>query len=227
MPTRKTFAPRGRPTHDVFRRSFLPQCEIERIALISLTVERPGIRKHVIQHAARQFTVMIVCLHVEIDRSVTFISESVFQNLPGHLDLLDDMSRSMGLDARRKHIERTHRIVVAVRIVLCDLHRLQLLKARLLADLVLSLVGIALQMPHVGNVAHIAHFVTEAAKVPEQQIKRNRRTGMSQMRIAVDSRSTDIKSYERRFERNELLFATGKGIVNAKFRVHMYSFSAG
>ena len=50
---------------------------------------------------------------------------------------------------------------------------------------------------------------------------------MSQMRIAVDSRPTDIKSYERRFERNELLFATGKGIVNAKFRVHMHSFSAG
>ena len=90
-----------------------------------------------------------------------------------------------------------------------------------------ALIGIVLQVSHIGNVAHIAHFVTEAAKVPEQQIKRNRRTGMSQMRIAVDSRPTDIKSYERRFERNELLFATGKGIVNAKFRVHMHSFSAG
>ena len=43
--------------------------------------------------------------------------------------------------------------------------RLQLLEARLLGDLVLPLVGVVLQVPHIGYVAHVTHLVAAGFQV--------------------------------------------------------------
>ena len=50
-------------------------------------------------------------------------------------------------------------MMVADQVVLHHFHRLELLKASLLSDLVLSLICVVLEMPYVSDVAYIAHLV--------------------------------------------------------------------
>ena len=50
-------------------------------------------------------------------------------------------------------------MMVAGQVVLHHFHRLELLKASLLSDLVLSLICVVLEMPDISDVAYIAHLV--------------------------------------------------------------------
>ena len=47
----------------------------------------------------------------------------------------------------------------AVGIILCHLHRLQLLEAGLLLYLILTLVGVVLQVANVGYIPYVSHLV--------------------------------------------------------------------
>ena len=91
----------------------------------------------------------------------------------------------MRLDAWRQYVQRLHGMMVAVGVVLRYLHRLKLLKACLLLYLVVALVGVVLKMSHVGDVAHIAHLISEMLEITEEDVKRDGGTGMSQMRVAI------------------------------------------
>ncbi len=64
----------------------------------------------------------------------------------------------MGLDAGGQNIELLENIMEVVGIMFYDLHRLQLLEAGFLGNLVFAFVGIALQVAYVRNVAHVAYF---------------------------------------------------------------------
>ena len=216
MPTGESVAPRRRPAHDMLFRGFFPQREIERSPLVALTVERSRVGLHLVEHAARQLAIAVlavVSLDVEIDRTVAHIGEALLENGLRHLDLLDDMTRSAGFDTRRKHVQGAHRIVVTVGIILRDLHRLELLETGFLGDLVLALVGIVLEVADVGDVAHVAHLIARRFQIAKQQVERNGRTRMSQMRIAVNGGTADVQTDERRLERFEALFAARKRIV--------------
>ena len=70
------------------------------------------------------------------------------------------MPRGIGFDRRGLDVERIHRTVVTLGIVVRHFHRFQLFEARLLGDLVLALVGVVLQVSHVRHIAHVTHFVT-------------------------------------------------------------------
>ena len=50
-------------------------------------------------------------------------------------------------------------MMVAIRIVLHHLHRLQLLQAGFLSDLVLALIRIVLQVTYVRDIPHVAHLI--------------------------------------------------------------------
>ena len=69
------------------------------------------------------------------------------------------MARGMRLYRGAQHVERIHCLMVAVGVVLRNLHGLQLLQPGLLGNLVLTLVGIMLQMAHISNVAHVPYFI--------------------------------------------------------------------
>ena len=100
------------------------------------------------------------------------------------------------------------------------LHRLQLFEPGLLGDLVLALVGVVLQMAHVGDVAHVAHLVARSLEVTEQQVERHGGPGVAQMRIAVDRGTADIHAHAARNERLEDLLAAGERIVKYEFGIH-------
>ena len=225
VPAGKAVAPRRRPAHDVFGRGLFPQREVEGVALVGLSVQLARVGHHVFEHAAGQAAVAvfaIVSLDVEIDRAVAHIGESLVENGLGHFDLLDDMARSVGLDARREHVERPHGIVVALGVILRHLHRFELFEPGLLGDFVLAFVGIVFEVSHVGDVAHVTHLVARGPEVAEQQVEGDGGAGVSEMGIAVDGRAADIKSHERRVQRLELFFLAGERIVYGKRRFHRH-----
>ena len=70
-----------------------------------------------------------------------------------------------------EHVEALHGRVVAVEVVLHNLHRLELLEPCLFGDLVLSLVGVVLEMAYIGDVAHVAHLVAQPGEVAEKDVE--------------------------------------------------------
>ena len=158
--------------------------------------------------------VFVVLLHIEVNGTFAFISISVVEDLLHQFDLLDDMAGRMRFDAGRKHIEGFHRLMVAVHVELHHFHRLQLFQAGLFSHFVFAVVGIMFQVADIGYVAYIAYFISYMGKITEQEVECNRRTGMSQMRIAVNRRSTDIHAYVGFMQRNKLFLLSCERVVN-------------
>ena len=104
--------------------------------------------------------------------------------------------------------------MVAVGVVLGNLHGLQLLQACLLGNLVLALVGIVLQMAHIGNVAHIAHLISQMFQIAEHHVEGDGRTGMPQMGVAINRGTADIHAHIGGMQGHETFFLTSERIVN-------------
>ncbi len=160
--------------------------------------------------------VAVVFGHIEIDRAVADVGIAGVDNRLDILDLLDDVARRMWLNRGRKHVEALHGGVVAVEIILHHFHRLKLLYAGFFRYLVLALVGVMLEMAHVGDVAHIAHLVAEMSQIAEHHVERDGRTGMSEMAVAIDRRAADIHAHAPLMDRTEQLFAAGKRIIDCQ-----------
>jgi hypothetical protein len=123
-----------------------------------------------------------------------------------------------------KGIQVLHVFLEAIQILLNHLHRLQMLESCLLFYLVLSLIGIILEVPHVGYVAYIPDFILKICKVTEQHVECHSWTGMAKMRMAVNRRAADIHSYKwgmKRFE--EFLFA-GEAVIDGEVIIHELMF---
>ena len=132
------------------------------------------------------------------------------------------MTRCVWLDRWREYTHHLHILVVTLCVVVGNLHRLKLLKASLLCNLILALVSVVLEVTHIGNIAYIAHLITLCLKVAEEQIECNCRTGMTQVRIAIYCRTADIHTYAIRMYCLKLLLTTGKGVVECKCWFHIY-----
>ena len=104
--------------------------------------------------------------------------------------------------------------MVAVGVVLCHLHGLQVLESCFLCNFVFAFVGIVLQVTHIGDVTNIADFVAEVFQISENQIKSDGRTGMTKVSVAIDGGAADIHAHMRGVEGFERLLAARKAIVN-------------
>ena len=85
--------------------------------------------------------------------------------------------------------------MVSVGVELHDLHRLELLEACFLRYLIFAFIGIVLEVPHIGDVAHVAHFVAEVHKIAIEDIEGDSGTCVPQMGVAVHRRSADIHAH--------------------------------
>ena len=147
-----------------------PEGEIDGVAFFVLAVEGAHGALHVFHVAAGKDAVVvgfIVFFHIEIDRSLAFVSVAVVDNLFYQFDLLDDMARGVRLDAGGQYVQRIHGLMVAVQVILYYFHRLQLLEACLFGYLVFAFVGVVLEVAYVGDVAYVAHLITQMGKVTE------------------------------------------------------------
>ncbi len=198
VPAGEAVAPRTWPAHDVLWRGALPQREVGLAFLLVGAGELTALVDDVGEVAARQyavFVVLVVFLYVEIHGAIALVGISVFEDLLHELLLLDDMARGMGLYGWRQGVEELHGLVVAVGVILRYLHRLQLLQACLLLDLVVALVGVVLKVAHVGDVAHVAHLIAQMAKVTEEHVEGDGRASVSQMWVAVYRGTTNIHAH--------------------------------
>ncbi len=209
VPAGEAVAPRAGPAHDVFRLRTFPEGKVCGVVLLALSVQFAGCVENIIQVASGELAVVmvfIVFFYIEINGAFTFVGISVLQYLLYKFYLLDDVAAGMRFNAGRQHIQCIHCLVVAIDVVLRHFHWLQLLQTCFLGNLVLSFVGIVLQMAHVGNVADIAHLVADVRQVAEQQVESDGRACMSQMRVTVHGRSADIHAYMRCMQRYKQLF---------------------
>ena len=110
--------------------------------------------------------------------------------------------------------------MVTVEIVLHHLHRLELLKTRLLGDFILALVGIMLKMADIGNVAHIAHLVAKMGKIAVKYVECDGRTRMAEMSVAIHRRATHIHAHSTLMYRLEELLCTVQAIVDEQILLY-------
>ena len=126
------------------------------------------------------------------------------------------MARGVGLDRGGQHVEGFHVAVVAVEVVLHDFHRLELFEPGFLRDLVLAFVGVVLEMSDVGDVAHVAHLVSEPGEVSEQDVERDGGAGMAEVGVAVDGGPADVHADVARLDGREELFGAAQRVVELK-----------
>ncbi len=215
MPSREAFAPWARPVHDVRRVCLLPQRKVVWRPLVALAVKGAGTFQSVIQSAPGKHSVMIfliVCGNVEIHAAVADVGKAGIKNLLHRFNLLDNVAAGTWLDGRRRDIQLAHRLVVAERVCLHDLHRLQLLQAGLLRNLVLALVRIVLQMAYISYIPDIADLVSQMFQEPEKHVESYSRASVTQMGIAINRRPADIHSHVARVYRGEKFFLPRKSV---------------
>jgi hypothetical protein len=102
--------------------------------------------------------------------------------------------------------------MVGERASLHDLHRLELLQTCLLCDLVLSLVSVVLKVSDVCDVAYITDLVAEVLEKFYEYVICHARTCVTEVCVAINSRTADVKSYVSLVDRLEDLFLSRKGI---------------
>ena len=223
VPARESFAPGGRPVHDMLGRGFFPQGKIMGRVFIFLSVQFPCVRLKVFQHASGKYPVVVLFVirfYVKIDRTVNFIGQSGIKDLLYQGYLFQDMSRGSGFDAGGQGIEFCHGLVVAYGVILYHFHGLELFQAGLARNLVFPRVGIVLEMSHIGNVPDITYLISQMPEQTHQYIVSNSRTGMSQVRVAIYGRAADIKPYVAGYKRFEFFFLTGKRVMEVKISLH-------
>ena len=139
--------------------------------LFALSVQFAGGVQYIIQVPAGKFAVMMVFIvfgHIEVNGAFTFVSISVLHDFLYQFYLFNDVSAGMWFDARRKHVQCFHCLVVAVDVVLCHFHRFELLQTGFLCDFVFAVIRIMFQMAYVGDIAYVTHLVAYVGEVTEK-----------------------------------------------------------
>ena len=219
VPTRESVAPRRRPTHNVFGSSLFPEREVGGIALFALTVELASGAEEFFHITARKFAVAMVLVvfgNVEINVSVAFVGIARVDDAFHIFNLFDDMTAGMRFDAWREHIERFHSLVIAIEIELHHFHRLELFEASLLCDFVFALIGIVLQVAHVGDIAHIAHLVTEGSEIAIEHVEGDGRTSVTEVWVAINRRTAHIHTHTSLVNRLERHLGACEGVEDEK-----------
>ena len=111
--------------------------------------------------------VLVILSHVEINTTIAFVSITIVHNLLHQLLLFYDMPRCMRLNTWRQNIQCMHSIVITIGIILCNLHWFELLKPCLLLNLIIPLIGIMLQVPHVSDVTNITNLIPDMFQIAE------------------------------------------------------------
>ena len=158
--------------------------------------------------------VAIVFFDVEIHAAIALVGIAVVDDFLHQLLLFNDVSGGVGLDAGRKHIQLLHSGMVAIGVVLGYFHGLELLQSCLLFNFVVAFIGIVLQVAHIGDVAHIAHFVAQRFQIAKQHIESDGRACVPQVRVAIHGGSAHIHTHRLFVDRHKMLFSAGECIVN-------------
>jgi hypothetical protein len=73
---------------------------------------------------------------------------------------------------------------------------------------------------HIGDIADIANLVANELKVSVHYIESEESANVSEVYIAIDSRSTDVHPYHARHDGFEYFFFSRNAVVNDELLVH-------
>ena len=97
---------------------------------------------------------------------------------------------------RSNTIELPQYFVKIIRIIFYNLHRLKLFKPCLFRNLIFTIIGIIFQMPYIGDIPYITHFVSQKPEVPGDNIKCEEGSDITEVNKVVNGRSADIHAYK-------------------------------
>ena len=223
VPSGESVAPGRGPAHNMLGLSTFPKGKVGGVAFLALSVKLACGVEHILEVASRKNAIvvgLVVFCNIEIYRAFAYVCKAIVDNLFHELNLLDNVTRCVGLDAGRKHVESLHRLVVAQCVVLHNFHGLELLETSLLCNLVLALVCIVLKMANVGDVTHVTHLVTEVSEVSEKHVKGDCGACVSQMGIAINCGAANVEAYIGSVQGHKLLFLTRQRIIYHQFVLH-------
>ena len=72
-------------------------------------------------------------------------------------------------------------------------------------------------MTYICDVAYIAYLVTQMFQIAKQQVEGDGRTGMTQMRVAIDGGTTYIHAHIGGMQRLEALLLARQRIIDNQF----------
>ena len=191
VPAGETLPPGRVPAHDVARLGQLPEGEVAGVALITPHLLARAFLL-IVEFSARQHAVARPAPNIEIHAARRLVGVTAPDQFLNQCDLFTDVSGGARLDAGPQHVQSAHVVHEAPEILLGHLHRLQLLQAGAGQHLVLAVVGVVLQVAHVGDVAHVTHRVTQVQKVAPDHVEGHLLLGVSHVGVAVDSGSAQV-----------------------------------
>ena len=215
VPAGKAFTPRAGPVHQVALLGAFPQGEVQRAALLVLPFGAACVGLQLLDAPAAQRSVLMfggILGHIEVHAAVHLVGITLVQDALHHPDLLDQVTGGCGLDAGVEDVEHPHHRMESVGVLLHHLHRLELLQPGPLGDLVLALVHIAHEMPHIGDVTDVADLVAQVLQPAVEHVEGEETAHVAQVHIAVHGGPTDVQPYVRRGGGDELLLAPGERV---------------
>jgi hypothetical protein len=105
-------------------------------------------------------------------------------------------------------------MMIAVEVVLDDLHGLLLFEASLLGNLVFALVGIVFEVSDIGDVADISDGVAEVLEIAIEDVEGDGGTCVSEVSVAIDGGAADVHAYAVGDDGAEELLLSVEGIVD-------------
>ena len=190
VPPGPSLPPWGVPPR-LARLGCLPQCEVERRALVRVNIDaRTGIGVELGQRAACELSVSRGRVHREVHALARhLVCGPDGQQLGDHVDHLVDEVGGVGTRIRREHAEPIHLGVISGR----ELRRHGLLRATFALGAFHDLVV------DIGDVGCHRHLESSPLQVTPDHVVGQRSTAMAQVRHVVDRRPADIhRDFARR-----------------------------
>ncbi len=220
VPPRKAHAPRGLPAHDVPGLGVLPQREVTRVAfLLTHRLAHPFLL--IVEFAARQLAVLRPGPHVEVHAARRLVRVAPLDQFRDQRDLLGDVPGRARVDAGLQDVQGLHVMHERPEVLVGDLHGLQLLQAGAGQHLVLAVVRVVLQVPHVRDVRHVPHLIPEVREAAADHVERHLLLRVPQVRVAVHGRPAQVHAHPARRGRLEGDLLAGQGVVQHDVRIRL------
>src|SRR6187431_1615274 len=129
------------------------------------------------------------------------------------------MASGSWLNAWIQCIEPSHDGMKTICILLDDFHRFQLFKSCFLTDFIFCIrIHIAFEMPYIGDISDIAHFIAQVHEISVDQIKADKRPAIADMDIIIYRGAADVHSYPPFQDGREYFFGTADAVIH--FQTH-------
>jgi hypothetical protein len=222
VPTGESLSPGTVPAQDMPLVSVHPDGKIGRVALFSLAFQLTALGHQFFDLPTGELSVVsvrffVVGSNVKVNGAIDLVGQAVVKNGLHHLDLLDDVPRSTGLDAGGEVVKPPHHVVEPVGVLLGDFHGLQFLQAGTFTQLVLPTIG---KVANVRNVPDVPHLISLVHQVAIDDVEAREGATIAQVHVTVNGRTTDIKTYVPFHEGGKYFLLAGHAVVKGKFLGH-------